>query len=840
MRLRRSTYTWYESRTCWVSSSFLVSRIHFVHRSVDSLIVCGSGLGLCRSTLRLASLCVLLALGVCSWSAAQNPEPIRIGVLKDGPWPVLEELLEQVRSELDILTDGEFDVRFPPDAVADASWQLERLDDLFGQLLEDEEVDLILTLGLASSQLAVRASRELDKPVIAPLVIDVGTGNLPLEEGASGVRNLTYVAIPNTLRDELESFTEIVPFERLALLVNEELVPAIPNLIADTVELARSAGVDVTFVPAGRRAADVVSALPDEADAAYLFPLRLGQDELEELVVTLTERGIATFSGVGRSHLEAGALASTAPDGWEGRLARRTALNIQRILLGEAPEQIPVAYDQGQRLLLNMATLRALDASPRWEVLLEAERLFDERDDLPLLDLASAVGRAVESNLDLAAERLGVAGGEASVGRARAQLRPTIDLGISALEVDSESAAASFGSQPKRTWDGSLILSQVVYSEGVLGNLAIERSLQLGRQATLEQLKLDIALSTSTAYLNLLRARNLVRVQRNNLRLTRTNLDLAEMRQDVGAAAYSEILRWRSQIASDRQSLVTAESNVQAAVIALNRLIHLPLEEEFRLEDVTLEDESLTPGQLRFRGYIETPKHYATLREFTVSRALEEAPELDQLDASLAAQRRALRIARRAFWMPDVAAQASLNDRLAESGVGSEVDSATDDSSWSVALNAQLTLLGGGRRAAVMAAEYELEQLETLRASTAEKIEEGVRISMIATRASFTNVTLAEEAASAARENLELVQDAYVRGVVGVLELLDAQSASLQAEIAVTDAVHDFFIDLMTLQRVSNRFDFFIDGAARSAWYRELEEYFEERGVEPWRPRQID
>ncbi len=788
--------------------------------------------------LSAAGLVVWLLIGATATSAqSAQEEPTTIGILKDGEWPVLDDLLAQIQAELEILVEGEFEVRFPAEKVADAGWQLELLGERFDDLLGDDAVDLVVTLGLASSQLALNQDRPLTKPVVAPLVIDVGTGNLPSAERGSGVENLTYVSIPNTLSDELATFQEVAPFARLALLVNEELVPAIGALIADTTSLAEEAGVEVSFVPAGRDARSVVAALPAEVDAAYIFPLRQTPEQLGALVGALTERGIATFSGLGREHVELGALATIAPEDWRSRLARRVALNIQRILLGETPAEIPVAYRQGRRLLLNMETLRRLDASPRWEVLLEAERLFDERADLPLLDLASAVGRAVESNLDLAAERLGVAAGSAQVEQARGQFLPSLELSLTGLEIDSESAAASFGSQPKRSWDGGLSLSQVIYSEGVLGNLAIERLLQLGREAFLEQLQLDIALDSSTAYLNLLRARNLVRVQRNNLRLTRANLDLAEMRRDVGAASYSEILRWRSQIASDRQSLVTAESNVQAAIIALNQLLHLPLEEEFRLEDVTLDDETLTPGQDQFRGYIETPKHYATLREFTVARALKRAPELVRLDSSVSAQRRVLRIARRAFWMPDVAAQASLEDRLDESGVGSEIDSPADDSSWSVALSARLTLLGGGRRAAVLAAEHELEELIQLRASTAEKIEQGVRSSMVATRASFTNVTLAQEAASAAAENLELVQDAYARGVVGVLELLDAQSASLQAEIGATDAVHDFFIDLMTLQRVSNRFDFFVDGAARSAWYAELEEYFAERGVEPWRPR---
>ena len=40
----------------------------------------------------------------------------------------------------------------------------------------------------------------------------------------------------------------------------------------------------------------------------------------------------------------------------------------------------------------------------------------------------------------------------------------------------------------------------------------------------------------SAAYLNLLRIKSLVQIQRNNLELTRSNLELAEIRQSVGAS----------------------------------------------------------------------------------------------------------------------------------------------------------------------------------------------------------------------------------------------------------------------------------------------------------------
>ena len=62
-------------------------------------------------------------------------------------------------------------------------------------------------------------------------------------------------------------------------------------------------------------------------------------------------------------------------------------------------------------------------------------------------------------------------------------------------------------------------------------------------------------------------------------------------------------------------------------------------------------------------------------------------------------------------------------------------------------------------------------------------------------------ITLSEDAAIAAARNLELVEDAYGRGTVSIIELLDAQNAAILAEEGAANAVYDFLLDLMEVER---------------------------------------
>ncbi len=108
-------------------------------------------------------------------------------------------------------------------------------------------------------------------------------------------------------------------------------------------------------------------------------------------------------------------------------------------------------------------------------------------------------------------------------------------------------------------------MSQLLYSDAVWAGVDVERSVQHSRELDRESLRLDIALEASVAYLNVLRATTAERIQRENLSLTRSNLELAELRVSVGTAAPGEVFRWDHQIARNRRALVDASAVTRVA-----------------------------------------------------------------------------------------------------------------------------------------------------------------------------------------------------------------------------------------------------------------------------------
>jgi outer membrane protein TolC len=78
-------------------------------------------------------------------------------------------------------------------------------------------------------------------------------------------------------------------------------------------------------------------------------------------------------------------------------------------------------------------------------------------------------------------------------------------------------------------------------------------------------------------------------------------------------------------------------------------------------------------------------------------------------------------------------------------------------------------------------------------------------------------------ARDAARRNLTLVTDAYVRGIKSIIDLIDAQNQALVANQQAANAVYDFLIDLMDVQRSAGSFFLFAPQEERDGWLERLE-----------------
>ena len=158
--------------------------------------------------------------------------------------------------------------------------------------------------------------------------------------------------------------------------------------------------------------------------------------------------------------------------------------------------------------------------------------------------------------------------------------------------------------------------------------------------------------------------------------------------------------------------------------------------------------------------------------------------------------------------------------------------SRADDTFWNVALNLSFPLFSGGEKFANRTkVSEELEQLRLEYQSVAEKIEQNIRSALYIANASYAAITQTHLSAQAARKSLNVVQDAYARGVISILDLLDAQNTTLIAEQLASNAVYDFVIDLMTVERSVGKLYLLLDEQEAGEFLDRINTHFRDPGL---------
>lgn len=756
---------------------------------------------------------------------------VKIGIVTDGPLISTPDLVENFQREILQVTEGEFNVSFPKSMMLEADSTQAGVNKHFDTLLDNPDTDLILALGTVASSEAMKRQDPV-KPIIAPFIFDAELQKAPREDRGSGVANLFYIDLQAPIDYELITFRKLVPIKKLAVLFTEREVNGIPAIKKLTSYLANEHSIDVQLVPVNSSASEAIAQLENDTDGVMVGPLWLfTREEITQLSKQLIGRGLPSFSMSEYAYVEAGLFATTMPDNTVEHLARQVSISIQEILLGEDPATLPVIFTKSQKLAINMATARAINVYPSLEYTTGSTLLNEQRDDIDRkVNLMEVVNEALAANLDLAVAEREVTAGSYAVGEARSVLLPQIGVGLGGRVIDDDRAAVGFGTSPEKAWTASASAVQLLYSEDGWTGYTVEKHRQSGREFDRDRVRLDTIFNASVAYFNVLRSKTIEQLQKDNMLLTQANLERAQIRLGTGVAGPDELYRWQTQFANDRQVVLKAESETIDAMQSLNRILDRPLQEEFIAMETDLSDPLLITGDRLFYELMHNPLYLKKFNSFAVQEGLDASPELQVLDAAIEAQARLLLKSKRDYWLPTFSLEAGVDQLLSDSGEGQRNEELTglDDTDWSVGVFATLPLIEGGRKSSNLGRNREqLGQLKTERRATAERISQRILQSLNNTRASYPSINLSRDAKDAARRNLQLVTDSYVQGIKSIIDLLDAQNQALNAELDAANAVYNFLIDLMGVQRSIGNFIIFLPENEKQQWLEETKTFLQ-------------
>ena len=739
--------------------------------------------------------------------------PLRITLVSDAPSQAGTGLDSLIGNELRSLLGTRYDLRLDRRVAGQAS------DTAITSAYAD--ADIIIGTGISSSQ-ALLDRANYPKPTIAAIVVDP---TAPRDSAGSGVHNLTYVRSPFDIQRDLDTLAQLQPYDRLTVVTSEYFREPLTRQLADF------RGAEVTVISARSTAAATWSQIPDNTQAVYFTPVTevLPPAETAELLRLINDRGIATMSLLDYPYLDLGVLAAYSSEDILNRLPRRVALDALRIADGLDPAGFSTSIEgSNQSLILNMGAARASGIYPSFELMRRSVLLNPVAvESGPVLTLEGAIVEGLARNLGYRIDEYEVALARTDVDVAKADLLPQLGVGTSLTVLDPQTTASSFGLQGRYNWTGAATLSQVILSEPVFANVAIQRLLAEGQEAALKSSQLDVVLDVSTAYLNVLQSKEFLRLQNENLNVTRANYDLAVNQRELGAAAATDVYRWESELSLGSINVNDAEAQLAQARYQLNQLLDHDINADFRLPPFTGQDSLLGVIGKTLLPLLNTPRDIDRLADFLAEEAKRNLPSLRQLDLAIAAQERQAKARERAFYLPQIAVDGQLGYRIGNYATTAlppefNFDFAAADrprGTYTIAIGANIPIFQGGlRRAQLEQARLNTLQTTAQRENTENQLVQRLYSSVETLVASYRNLRLAREAAATSERNFAIIEDLYRSGAANVTSLIDAQNVVLQSRINATNLGYQFVADFLTVQRATGSYQFLAEPAEQSAF----------------------
>ena len=344
-----------------------------------------------------------------------------------------------------------------------------------------------------------------------------------------------------------------------------------------------------------------------------------------------------------------------------------------------------------------------------------------------------------------------------------------------------------------RQTDLRLLLSQPLLRgfgpNATFFELTNSKRLVQGQERNLELARQRLAVTVAAAFYAVIAQRQLLQVARQSLDRTETLLRASDARLKVGMASKLDVFRAELQAAQARESMVSAEAGLQAALEQFRGVLALPPSNPVEPEAVALPDA---------QGDAEPPT------QLLVREALQERLDLAEVRDTVGDARRAASLARQ-----NLLPQIDLNVGVTQTGYGGSFGDAWNagDRRTEVFLSGSYPLAQPTQRATSAVAQIQVGSRERAVQQKEQEVEQEVRASLRELERIRKSVELQRQALEVAVQQRRLAVLRYQRGLASNFDVVDAEGSLVVARSALVGLLASYAVARLDLQRVIGTLD---------------------------------
>lgn len=298
-------------------------------------------------------------------------------------------------------------------------------------------------------------------------------------------------------------------------------------------------------------------------------------------------------------------------------------------------------------------------------------------------------------------------------------------------------------------------------------------------QEMVEQSEQQTVCSTKKAFYGYLLAQEFVQVAKEAVEVAKKHYENVKSLHEVGMASRFDLLRSEVQVANLKPQYIKAKNNLKVAELRLKTLLGMELSRPVEIQ-----------GELSYESFEPD-------LEKCVSRALQNRPELNQIEFQKRSAGEMVKIAR-ASHLPTLAVSGNYNFWA------DQFNFKEDNWQSYYTFNMVLTIPifnGFATSAKVAQSKALLRELEWTQKGVEDQIRMEVRQVVLRLEEAKESLLSQEKNVQQAQESLRIAELNYSEGMVTTLDVSSAQSALSQAKTNYSQALFDYMVSRAELEK---------------------------------------
>ena len=393
-----------------------------------------------------------------------------------------------------------------------------------------------------------------------------------------------------------------------------------------------------------------------------------------------------------------------------------------------------------------------------------------------------ALSETYKTNPTLQAERAYLRAIDENVAIARSGYRPTLALtgGYSDANnnVDTDSTYGRVGGGDTTTKSMAAVVSQPLFNGfSTVNSVKAADQTVRAEQNNLYNVEQDVLLSASTAYLDVVRDRAIVDLQKNNEKLLKKRLDETQQRFNVGEVTRTDVSQAEARYSQAKSDRIASEGDLEVSKAVYAKIIgSMPedLEDPKMIKDYLPEsyEEALNTA-LKNNYSIKQAKHLFNSKGYEV-------------------------YANTGSLLPQLSFDASASKVKSENDNALTGDTTTDSVEWG--LNLTIPLYNAGEsRAKIRQSKHQKWQAQEQVLETERQVKATVSSAWEYMKANESKISAIKDQVKANEIALDGVQKEEALGNRTILDVLDAYQELLNSNVNEVTARRDYYVSAMNL-----------------------------------------